>query len=512
MVFPDKFLWGVSSSGFQFEMGDPLNESLDPNTDWYVWVHDKQNIDKKIVSGDFPENGPNYWFLYKKDHEIASELGLNAYRIGIEWSRIFPKSTKDLKVDIERANDGKISKISAEESLMEKLEKIANMKALNHYRSIITDLRNRGFKVYLCLNHFTLPTWIHDPIIVRNSKLKKGPKGWFDEITIIEFWKFAAFLAYKLGDLIDYWITFNEPMVVTESGYLAIEAGFPPSLMNFNAFKKASVNMIIAHARAYDAIKEWDKIKAEEDSLPAEVGIIQNIIPVKPYDYDKKIDNEAAKFINHIHNLFFIEAISNGWLDENFNGIKEKEEIKDYLKNRLDWIGVNYYTRIVTKGRKSILAKLFVGLPLIPEFVNGYGINCKPNSFSNDNRPTSDFGWEIYPEGLSEALKLISKYEKPMVVTENGIADSEDKLRPKFILEHLKEIDKILNEEKLNVKGYFHWALIDNYEWAKGFSMRFGLYSVDFKSKEKDRIPRKRSTELFKKIIETGEIPEKINL
>ncbi|MEM2494832.1 MAG: beta-galactosidase BgaS [Nitrososphaerota archaeon] len=512
MVFPDKFLWGVSSSGFQFEMGDPLNESLDPNTDWYVWVHDKQNIDKKIVSGDFPENGPNYWFLYKKDHEIASELGLNAYRIGIEWSRIFPKSTKDLKVDIERANDGKISKISAEESLMEKLEKIANMKALNHYRSIITDLRNRGFKVYLCLNHFTLPTWIHDPIIVRNSKLKKGPKGWFDEITIIEFWKFAAFLAYKLGDLIDYWITFNEPMVVTESGYLAIEAGFPPSLMNFNAFKKASVNMIIAHARAYDAIKEWDKIKAEEDSLPAEVGIIQNIIPVKPYDYDKKIDNEAANFINHIHNLFFIEAISNGWLDENFNGIKEKEEIKDYLKNRLDWIGVNYYTRIVTKGRKSILAKLFVGLPLIPEFVNGYGINCKPNSFSNDNRPTSDFGWEIYPEGLSEALKLISKYEKPMVVTENGIADSEDKLRPKFILEHLKEIDKILNEEKLNVKGYFHWALIDNYEWAKGFSMRFGLYSVDFKSKEKDRIPRKRSTELFKKIIETGEIPEKINL
>ncbi|MEM2784059.1 MAG: beta-galactosidase BgaS [Nitrososphaerota archaeon] len=512
MVFPDKFLWGVSSSGFQFEMGDPLNESLDPNTDWYVWVHDKQNIDKKIVSGDFPENGPNYWFLYKKDHEIASELGLNAYRIGIEWSRIFPKSTKDLKVDIERANDGKISKISAEESLMEKLEKIANMKALNHYRSIITDLRNRGFKVYLCLNHFTLPTWIHDPIIVRNSKLKKGPKGWFDEITIIEFWKFAAFLAYKLGDLIDYWITFNEPMVVTESGYLAIEAGFPPSLMNFNAFKKASMNMIIAHARAYDAIKEWDKIKAEEDSLPAEVGIIQNIIPVKPYDYDKKIDNEAAKFINHIHNLFFIEAISNGWLDENFNGIKEKEEIKDYLKNRLDWIGVNYYTRIVTKGRKSILAKLFVGLPLIPEFVNGYGINCKPNSFSNDNRPTSDFGWEIYPEGLSEALKLISKYEKPMVVTENGIADSEDKLRPKFILEHLKEIDKILNEEKLNVKGYFHWALIDNYEWAKGFSMRFGLYSVDFKSKEKDRIPRKRSTELFKKIIETGEIPEKINL
>ncbi len=512
MVFPEKFLWGVSSSGFQFEMGDPLNKSLDPNTDWYAWVHDKQNIDKKIVSGDLPEDGPNYWFLYKNDHEIAYELGLKAYRIGIEWSRIFPKSTINLKVDIEKASDGKISKINAEESLMEKLEKIANIEALNHYRSIITDLRNKGFKVYLCLNHFTLPIWIHDPIIVRNSKLKKGPKGWFDEITIIEFWKFAAFLAWKLGDLIDYWITFNEPMVVAESGYLAIEAGFPPSLRNFNAFKKSLINMIIAHARAYDAIKEWDNIKAEENSLPAEVGIIQNIIPVKPYDYNKKIDNEAAKFINHIHNLLFLEAISKGWLDENLNGIEEKEEIKEYLKNKLDWIGVNYYTRIVTKGRKFILAKFLIGLPLIPEFVNGYGINCKPNSISNDNRPTSDFGWEIYPEGLSEALKLISKYEKPMIITENGIADSEDKLRPMFIFEHLKELDKVLNEEKLNVKGYFHWALIDNYEWAKGFGMKFGLYAVDFKSKEKNRIPRKNSIELFKKIIESGEIPEKINL
>ena len=93
MIFPADFLWGVSNSGFQFEMGSPSGENIDPNTDWYAWVHDASNIQKGIVSGDLPERGINYWDLYKQDHTIAKGLGLNAYRIGIEWSRIFPTST-----------------------------------------------------------------------------------------------------------------------------------------------------------------------------------------------------------------------------------------------------------------------------------------------------------------------------------------------------------------------------------------------------------------------------------
>ncbi len=501
MVFPNNFLWGVSSSGFQFEMGDSSQKSIDANTDWYIWVHDEYNIKKGIVSGDFPENGPNYWFLYKKDHEISSKLGLNAYRIGIEWSRIFPKSTKDLKVDIERSDDGKISGIHCEESFLDKLEKIANNDALNHYRSIIIDLKERGIKPFVCLNHFTLPIWIHDPIIARNSKLKKGPRGWVDEDTIIEFWKYASYIAWKLGDLVDYWATFNEPIVVSESGYLFPEIGFPPGLRNFNAFKKSLINMIIAHSRAYDAIKEWNKIKADKNSLsPAEVGLIQNVVPMYPYNPK---DREASDFANHLHNTFFIEAISNGWLDENLNGIKEDKEMKKYLSNKLDWIGVNYYSRNVIKGKKSFLIKMFTGIPIMPMLVDGYGNNCKPNSISKDEKPTTDFGWEIYPEGLLDSLKLMSKFDKPIFITENGIADAEDKLRPHFIIEHLKILDKAINIDKINVKGYFHWALIDNYEWASGFKMKFGLYAIDYITKS--RIQRK-SAEIYKNIIETGEV------
>ena len=256
MGFPKNFLWGVSTSGFQFEMGDTAGKNVDPNTDWYVWVHDATNIQKGLVSGDLPENGIDYWDLYKKDHNIAKNIGLNAYRIGIEWSRIFPKSTNEVKVGVERASDGNISKIEVDDQAIEELDHMANKEALNHYRTVIKDLKAKGFKVFVCLNHFTLPLWIHNPITVRDTKLSKGPRGWFDGKTIAEFTKYAAYMAWKIGDIVDNWVTFNEPMVIPEAGYIAPESGFPPGLNNFKASKKVARNMVIAHARAYDTIKK----------------------------------------------------------------------------------------------------------------------------------------------------------------------------------------------------------------------------------------------------------------
>lgn len=342
MVFPDGFLWGVSSSGFQFEMGDPTGRGVDPNTDWYAWVHDPVNIQKGVVSGDLPENGVEYWNLYRKDHEIAGSLGLNAHRIGIEWSRIFPKSTSAVEVGLERATDGGIARIEIGESSIEKLEEAANKEALDHYRDMIEDLRSRGFTVFVCLNHFTLPTWIHDPIRVRDTKLRKGPRGWVDGETTIEFTKYAAYVAWSLGDIVDRWATFNEPTVVSEIGYTMPVAGFPPGLTNFRASRKAAIHMAIAHARAFDVMKELDKAKADEDSdSPAEVGVIHNVIPVKPLDTERESDVKAAEFLDHMHCHFFIQAASTGWLDENPNGRKEKAETKDYLGQRLDWLGVD---------------------------------------------------------------------------------------------------------------------------------------------------------------------------
>jgi beta-galactosidase len=192
MVFPEKFLWGASISGFQLEMGSCFKEDLDPNTDWYVWVHDAKNTQKGLVSGDLPENGVDYWNRYKEDHNLAKKLEMNAFRIGIEWSRIFPKSTSEIEAGVEKDQDGNITKDDIDDGTLEELDKVSNSQAVSRYRAIIEDLREKDFKVFVCLNHFTLPLWIHDPIVVRDTNIRKGPKGWADKATVIESTKYAC--------------------------------------------------------------------------------------------------------------------------------------------------------------------------------------------------------------------------------------------------------------------------------------------------------------------------------
>jgi beta-galactosidase len=491
MTFPTNFLWGVSSSGFQFEMGDSAGKNVDSNTDWYVWVHDSSNIRKGIVSGDLPEKGIDYWSLYKQDHAIAKQLGLNAYRIGVEWSRVFPTSTSAVEVRVEKASDGTIVKIDVDQSALERLDTLANRGAVRHYRDVIEDLRDNGLEVFLCLNHFTLPLWIHDPITARKTRLRRGPKGWVDENTIVEFTKYAAYMAWKFGDLVKYWATFNEPMVVAEGGYMITESGFPPGLRDaFRVFKRVAMHLVVAHVRSYDVIKKL--------CSAANVGVINNVIPVMPLSSEKKSDVKAAEYLNMMHNLFFIQAVSKGWLDENLNEVKEKGEIEDYLGNRLDWLGVNYYSRLVVKGRSFMLAKYIAGTSVIPSVVPDYGFTCQPYSRSADGLPTSGIGWELYPEGLLAALKAMKAFGKPIYVTENGISDVKDVLRSSFLVEHLKVLERAISEEGIDVRGYFHWSLTDNYEWAKGFGQKFGLYSIDLETKSRKV---RKSAEVLKGIV-----------
>jgi beta-galactosidase len=491
MAFPENFLWGVSNSGFQFEMGDSLGKNIDPNTDWYVWVHDASNIRKGIVSGDLPEKGVDYWSLFKQDHAIAKQLGLNACRIGIEWSRVFPTSTSSVDVLVEKASNGDIAKIDVDETALKRLETLADQNAVRHYRDVIEDLHANGLEVFVCLNHFTLPLWIHDPIIVRKTQLRRGPKGWVDENTIVEFTKYAAYMAWKLGNLVKHWATFNEPMVMAEGGYMIHESGFPPGLRNaFWVLRKVARHLVVAHARSYDVIKK--------SCSTASIGLINNVIPVMPFSLEKKSDIKAADYLNMIHNHFFIQAISKGWLDENLNEIKEMGETDNYLGNRLDWLGVNYYSRFVVKGRSFMLAKYFAGTSVIPSVVQGYGFASQPYSKSADGLLTSGIGWELYPEGLLDALREMKKFGKPIYVTENGVSDVRDVLRPRFLVEHIEVLKRAINEEKIDVRGYFHWSLTDNYEWAKGFGQKFGLFSVDLETKLRKS---RKSAEVLSRII-----------
>ncbi|MCE4598694.1 MAG: glycoside hydrolase family 1 protein [Desulfurococcales archaeon] len=498
-MLPEGFLWGASSSSFQFEMGDRYRRNIDVNSDWWHWVRDPRNIDEGLVSGDLPEDGVNYAELYTIDHELARSIGLNVYRIHIEWSRVFPCSTKHIEVSINRDGSGLIKDVRIGLDELRQLDEIANQREIRKYRAIINDLRSRGFRVIVNLQHFTLPIWIHDPIKSRESNLEEGPRGVVDESFIVEFTKFAAYVAWKFGDIVDVWSIYNEPMVIIELGYMAPFLGFPPGVQNTRAAAVGLRNIIVAYSRAYDAIKRWDTREAGDWGVGASlVGIIHNIIPAYPLDPER--DSRASEAYNYFHNSLILDAWSRGLVDYHLDGNRDRIS---HIGGRMEWIGLNYYTRIV--ARHSDRAP--EGIPVLRfEGVGGYGYACVPNELSKSGRPCDDFGWEMFPEGFYDAIKFVSQYKLPVYVTENGTADARDHYRPRYIVSHIRAMENAV-ENGYNVNGYLHWALTDNYEWARGFRLKFGLFSVDLVTKE--RMPR-QSAKIYSQIVRSNGVPQSL--
>ncbi|MEM2950936.1 MAG: beta-galactosidase BgaS [Nitrososphaeria archaeon] len=475
--FPEKFIFGFSEAGFQFEMGLPGSE--DPNSDWWQWVHDPDNILSGLVSGDLPEDGPAYWHLYKQDHDLACYLGMRGARLGIEWSRIFPKPTFEVKVPVEEDEEGNILSIEVDEKALEQLDKLANKEAVEHYRKIFEDWKNRGNYLIINLYHWPLPLWIHDAVKVRKFGPNQAPAGWVDKRTTVEFVKFAAYIAWKLGDLPDSWSTMNEPNVVYVNGYINLKAGFPPAYPDFEMALKAKKFMAEAHARAYDVLK---KLTGKT------VGIIYAMRALDPLKPDNKECEEALEKARAFETYNFLDAIILG-----------KSQLfgnRPDLASHVDWIGVNYYTRRVIEPAENILGY---------RFAEGYGNMCVPKGLSKDGRPCTDAGYEFYPEGLYNVLiELWERYKPlPLIITENGLADSEDMLRPIYLSSHLYQLLRAL-KTGVDVKGYLYWAVTDNYEWSSGYKMRFGLAKVDYKTKKRILRP---SSLIFKEIAENKELP-----
>src|SRR5579875_2796382 len=448
-------------------MGLPGGE--DPNSDWYLWVHDRENIAAGIVSGDLPENGPGYWHRFREFHDAAERMGLKIARIGVEWSRVFPKPTLDVQVDVERRGEA-VTHVDVGQSQLEMMDAIADREAVEHYRAIFSDLKKRGIVFILYL--WPLPLWIHDPIAVRRGE-KTGRMGWLSTETVVEFAKFAAYISWKLDDLVDVYSTMNEPNVVWGAGYSGVKSGFPPGYLSLAYSGKAMYNMIQAHARAFDLLKTHKK----------PVGIIYANSDFQGLTPEDAGAASKAEFDNRWR---FFEAVVNGELGDH----------RDDLRGRLDWIGVNYYTR-------SVVRRAGEGYVV----VEGYGHRCERNSLSVDGRPTSDFGWEFYPEGLGNVLlKYWERYGLPLYVTENGIADEADYQRPYYLVSHVHQVHEALRRGA-DVRGYLHWSLADNYEWASGFTPRFGLLRVDYTTKRMFWNP---SALVYREIARSNAIPDEL--
>ncbi|NUU95673.1 hypothetical protein XO10_05160 [Marinitoga sp. 1135] len=476
LKFNEDFLFGISMSGFQFEMGGKTG--IDENSDWYEWVHDKRIISAGLVSGDFPENGPNYWELYKNDHNLMKELGVKIVRVGIEWSRIFPDSTESIRVNVNEYNNDIID-VEITEDTLKQLRNIANLENLEHYKEMIRDLKDRGIKVMVNLNHFTLPLWIHDPVKVNLEH--NGPLGWVEKRSVVEFTKYAAFIASELDDYVDFWSTMNEPQIVSSLGYTQPKAGFPPAIINEEFYKKSQKHQAEAHCRAYDAIKRISN---------KPVGFIYSFSWADP---ETENDKEAAEKAMYFSNFQYTDMIFKGMVDFNINN---NHVYRKDMDGKTDFLGINYYTRIVVRKEGKY------GWNVVP----GYGYACVPGSIAKSGRPVSDMGWEIYPEGLEKIiLKLNERYNSPEIfITENGIGESTGRYIPYYLVSHLNSVYNAI-KKGANVRGYMYWSFMDNYEWPHGFSKRFGLVHVDFESKKRTIKP---GFLVYQKIIQENGIPD----
>jgi beta-glucosidase len=386
--FPDDFLWGVAYSSHQVE-GNNFNN------DWWEWEKRGKTKEKSGLACDS-------WNRYSIDHKLAQDLGCNAFRLSLEWSRIEPK-------------EGAFSE-----------------EAIGHYRKVLKDLKRRGMKRCVTLWHWTSPLWFTNDY------------GWHKKESVGLFVRYCKKVVKELGDEIDILISLNEPRLPLNKGYLLGQ--FPPGMRNPFLFKKARKHMIETQKKCYKTVKKTKK----------EITCCLNEY-YSPFYFSKKLEKIS----------FITKKI------ENFFNWKVLDEVAEFQ----DVIGIDYY--------RSFDVNLF-----LPSFKDK----------SQDGK-FNDLAWGIWPEGVHKTLiEIWDRYHKPIYIFENGLADKDDKHRAEFIREHLRWLHKAISEG-VEVRGYFHWSLIDNFEWNAGFEPRFGLCEMDYKTMQ--RKPRPSYYE-YQKIIKNN--------
>ena len=501
--FPRGFTWGVALAGFQSDMAN--GSGLDTRSDWWRWTHDADNIDDKRVTTDDPGNGPGFWQLYRYDTRLARrQLGAGAFRLSVEWSRIFPRSTAAVHTG---------TTITAAD--LRRLDRLADHAALRRYRAILTAIRANGMRPFVTVNHFTLPLWIHDPIRVRDALAGRGADaplpaslrraGWLDDATVGEFRKYAAYLAWKLGDLVDDWAPINEPMVVVVNGYAnvpGVTAGnFPPGVLSFTGALRATTNLALGNAAAYDAIHRWDRRDADRGGPRARVGLVHNMIDFTPANTSPD-QVDAAEHADRLFNRLFLDAAIKGDYDLDADGTIDPGEHRTALEAKADFLGVNYYFRGRVSTLPGPLTPTIPILDFIPSTTYRWALNRSAPAC-----PTfcSDFGSEIDPRGLRAVLATAGSYRLPVIVTENGIADASDAQRPKFLHDHLAVLQEAIADHIADVRGYYAWSLTDNFEWAAGYAPKFGFYAVDRATLR--RRGRTASIRMFRTATRTNAVP-----
>jgi beta-glucosidase len=334
--------------------------------------------------------------------------------------------------------------------------------ALAHYREVLEALRDRSLTPVVTLLHYTLPHWM------------AGMGGWESPEIETYFERYVKRVVDAYHDLVPYWITINEPVVQTFKGWLLGQ--WPPGKVDdYPAAFMVMRHMLRSHVRAYHVI--------HERRGDARVSVAKHVLAFTACDPSRWKDRISVRYREYIFNQIFIDALHKGTL-----------RVPGLFWERLpsgrtlDFIGINYYTR---------------------DFVHNTGINIPglvgntcPLDHHQHIGKRNDLGWEVYPEGLAHFLTTFAKYRLPILITENGVPARDDNDRWTFIFMHLWQVARAI-DEGVPVIGYLYWSLLDNYEWADGYSARFGLIGVDFKTQ---RRTVHRSARLLARLIRRNEL------
>ncbi|QIK37687.1 beta-glucosidase [Caldichromatium japonicum] len=437
-AFPEGFCWGVATSAYQIE-GSPLADGAGPSI-WHRFAHTPGHI----ADGETGNIACNHYQRYLEDIGLLHELGVNAYRFSIAWGRVLPEGRGAI-----------------------------NRKGLGFYQRLVDALLERGISPVITLYHWDLPMALQD----RGGWINPDSPQWFADYAEVLFRTFA--------DRVTSWITINEPWVIAVLGHL--EGRHAPGWRDPSAAARVGHHLLLAHAAAVASYRTLGH---------GQIGIALNLEPQHPA-YPKAADLLAAQRRDAFVNRWFLDALFLASYPIELAQIfgpawpKFGAVALDQIHYPGDFIGVNYYTR-------ARVAAAPEAKPL--------GAICLPPP----REKSTAMGWEIYPEGLGEVLGWFKeRYGNPRVlITENGAAFADpapcaglvlDPQRIVYLRSHLRAAAQAL-AAGVDLGGYFVWSLMDNFEWAEGYSKRFGLYWVDRQTLQ--RYP-KSSAHFYRSVIAT---------
>ncbi len=337
-------------------------------------------------------------------------------------------------------------RMSVEWSRIEPQEGVFSPPAIARYRAILLAMRERGLTPMVTLHHFTNPLWL------------EARGGWLHRETPALFVRFVVYVLAELGDCCELWCTINEPTIYAGMSYLA--GRWPPGATSVPLASRVMASMLRGHAGAAAAI--------HAAGPQHRVGLVHNLHVLDP-STPRNRDVLAARIQDTLFNEAILIALQTGRLIPPFgDGLR----VVPGLRHSCDFVGLNYYSRSLVTFDHRLPRQLF------------------SRSYLPDHAPASDigglgvaFGW-IYPDGMYRALRRLNRLNIPIYITETGLPDHDDDVRPQFILSHLGAVYRAI-QDGIDVRGVFLWSLIDNFEWADGWELRFGLYAFDQRTGER---------------------------